>query len=65
MIETELFLSAQDNAVDNLDELKKLFPLKRFGLPQDVAHGVIFLLSEASSWITGTELKIDGGYTLQ
>lgn len=65
MIETELFHAAQDNAVEDLDDLKRLFPLKRFGVPIDVAHGVIFLLSDASSWITGTELKIDGGYTLQ
>lgn len=64
MIETELFHSSQDALSQNIDELKKLFPLKRFGKPEDVADGVIYLLSEASSWVTGTELKIDGGYTL-
>ena len=64
MVETELFHSAQDTLAQNIDELKKLFPLKRFGTPQDVADGIVYLLSDASSWVTGTELKIDGGYTL-
>ena len=46
-------------------ELKKdFFPLKRFGQPIDVAHAIIYFLSDASSWVTGAELKIDGGYTL-
>jgi NAD(P)-dependent dehydrogenase (short-subunit alcohol dehydrogenase family) len=64
MVETELFHSAQDALAQNIDELKKLFPMKRFGTTEDVANGIIYLLSEASSWVTGTELKIDGGYTL-
>jgi NAD(P)-dependent dehydrogenase (short-subunit alcohol dehydrogenase family) len=33
------------------------------GIPEDVANGCIFLLSDASKWITGTNLVIDGGYT--
>ena len=64
MVETELFHSAQDALTQDIEELKKLFPLKRFGTPEDVADGIIYLLSDASSWVTGTELKIDGGYTL-
>ena len=40
------------------------FPLKRFGKPTDVAYAIIYFLSDASSWVTGAELKIDGGYTL-
>jgi NAD(P)-dependent dehydrogenase (short-subunit alcohol dehydrogenase family) len=38
-------------------------PLGRVGKPQDVANGVLFLCSEAASYITGTELVIDGGIT--
>lgn len=34
-----------------------------FGEPEDVAHSCIFLLSDASKWITGTEITIDGGYS--
>lgn len=49
---------------ESLAEVAKSFPLKRFGDPQDMANGIIYLLSDASSFVTGTELVIDGGYTL-
>lgn len=39
------------------------YPLKRYGEPEDIAHGVAYLLSDASSWMTGTSLVIDGGIT--
>lgn len=44
--------------------LAEIHPLKRLGTPSDIANAVIFLLSDFSSWITGINLKIDGGYTL-
>lgn len=40
------------------------YPLKRYGEPEDVAYGIIYLLSDASSWVTGTSLVIDGGILL-
>ncbi|MBO4481909.1 MAG: SDR family oxidoreductase, partial [Bacteroidales bacterium] len=40
------------------------YPLKRLGTPEDIANGAIYLLSDASSWVTGTNLVIDGGYLL-
>lgn len=40
------------------------YPLKRYGTPEDIAYGCIYLLSDASSWVTGTNLVIDGGYLL-
>lgn len=40
------------------------YPLRRFAKPLDIANGIVFLLSEASSFVTGTALKIDGGMTL-
>ena len=36
--------------------------LRRLGLPEDVAYGVLYLASDESSWVTGTELIIDGGW---
>ena len=41
--------------------LSKLIPLKRVGKPTDIANSAIFLLSDESSFITGTELIVDGG----
>lgn len=41
------------------------YPLGRFGEPEDIAYAMIFLLSDASTWITGHSLVIDGGLTLK
>lgn len=41
------------------------YPLKRFGTPEDIANGAIYLLSDASSWVTGINLNVDGGLTLE
>ena len=49
---------------EEMEQKKSFFPLKRFGQPIDVAHAIIYFLSDASSWVTGADLKIDGGYTL-
>ena len=49
---------------EEMVEKQKYFPLKRFGQPKDIALPVVYLLSDASSWVTGISLKIDGGYTL-
>lgn len=40
------------------------YPLKRYGEPEEIAFGVIYLLSDASSWVTGHSLIIDGGLTI-
>jgi len=43
---------------------EKKYPLKRYGLPEEVAYAIIYLLSDASVWVTGSNLLIDGGFTL-
>jgi NAD(P)-dependent dehydrogenase (short-subunit alcohol dehydrogenase family) len=48
---------------NEIDKITNSYPLKRLGNPEDVAHGIIYLLSDASSWVTGTTLIIDGGFT--
>jgi NAD(P)-dependent dehydrogenase (short-subunit alcohol dehydrogenase family) len=58
-IASELFSEAEV-----LERRKVQYPLKRFGKPEDIAYGVIYLLSDASAWVTGTALLIDGGLTL-
>lgn len=52
-----------DNEVTQKEMLKR-YPLRRFGKPEDIANAAVFLLSDASSWITGINMKIDGGYSL-
>ena len=38
-------------------------PMGRFGKPEDIANGCLFLASDESNWMTGAELTIDGGMT--
>ncbi len=37
----------------------------RFGSPEEIAHGIVYLASDESSYVTGSELVIDGGMTAQ
>ncbi|MEI7503438.1 MAG: SDR family oxidoreductase [Paludibacter sp.] len=64
MIETDLLKSGSigDEEIEK-DQLK--YPLKRYGKPEEVAYAAVYLLSDATKWITGSSLLIDGGYTLQ
>lgn len=50
-------------STEDLELDKKRYPLKRYGEPREIALGIVYLLSDASSWTTGTSLTIDGGYT--
>ncbi|MBA4858518.1 SDR family oxidoreductase [Nocardia farcinica] len=45
-------------------ELAGTYPLKRLGVPEDIAGAVAFLLSDDAAWITGQLLVLDGGITL-
>ena len=47
---------------DEREEQVRLTPLRRIGKPLEVAYGVLFLASDEASFITGTELVIDGGF---
>jgi NAD(P)-dependent dehydrogenase (short-subunit alcohol dehydrogenase family) len=40
-------------------------PMGRYGEPDEVAYGVLYLASDEASWVTGSELVIDGGWTAQ
>lgn len=48
---------------EQLDEDRDKYPLKRYGQPIDIANGAVYLLSGASSWLTGQSIVIDGGLT--
>lgn len=49
---------------EQLAEDAKRYPLGRYGQPEDIANGAIYLLSDASSWLTGHDLVIDGGFSI-
>ncbi len=46
---------------EDLREDEKKYPLKRYGTPEDVANLAIYLLSDASSWMTNSKIKLTGG----
>ena len=63
MVETSLL---KDSEIDSelLEADKQKYPLKRYGNPEEVGYSAVYLLSDATKWMTGTSLLIDGGYTL-
>lgn len=63
MVETPLKEGKSAITEEQWEANRQLYPLKRFGKPEDIAYGIVYLLSDASSWVTGTELVIDGGIT--
>lgn len=64
MVNTQLI---QNGAISEEQQKKDMerYPLRRYGEPQDIAYGIIYLLSKASSWVTGISLTIDGGFMLK
>lgn len=63
MVETNI-VSGGEIAEEQLEIDRQKYPLKRYGKPEEVAYAVVYLLSGASGWVTGSNLLIDGGYTL-
>ena len=57
----------QDSITDptKLTERMERLPMGRFGTAEEVAFGVLYLASDESSFVTGSELVIDGGHTAQ
>lgn len=63
MFEGELQAWSKIQPGDNRKIFEAQHPIGRFGEPTDIANAVLFLASEESSWITGSALVVDGGYT--
>ncbi|WP_027450980.1 SDR family NAD(P)-dependent oxidoreductase [Xylanibacter brevis] len=63
MIDTHI-LDAGVVGADDLERERQKYPMKRFGKPEEVAWSIIYLLSDASSFTTGSTLVMDGGFTL-
>lgn len=64
MVETKLINSGTYTDDDKKNDLA-LYPLGRYGFPKDIAYAMVFLLSDASAWITGSEFIVDGGRSLK
>lgn len=63
MVNTKLIQGGAISEEQHKLDMEK-YPLKRYGEPEDIAFGIIYLLSDASSWVTGHSLIIDGGVTI-
>lgn len=63
MVETKLIESSTFSEEDRQNDIAK-YPLGRYGQPNEVAYGIVYLLSDASAWVTGASLVIDGGITI-
>ncbi len=63
-IETDMLLATRPDP-SALEAMMGRVPLGRFGRPEEIAYGVLYLASDESSFVTGSELVIDGGRTAQ
>lgn len=66
---TEMLMDGRTKKIlDDKPDLKRqwisLIPQGRMGNPQDLMGPVVFLLSDASGYVTGADLRVDGGYTV-
>ena len=55
-------VKAFENPESIIQETENRLPMKRLGLPKDIAQAALYLVSEKSSWITGTGFVVDGGF---
>lgn len=62
MVDTPLIHSGTITDEQHAKDIEN-YPLKRYGNPEDIAYGAVYLLSDAASWVTGHALVIDGGIT--
>lgn len=62
VIETPMVADLQESA-ETLAQINALTPMGRLGKPEEIANAILFLASDESSYITGAELAIDGGYS--
>lgn len=64
MVDTNI-MSSGTVTEEQLEADKQTYPLKRYGRPEEIAWAMVYLLSDASAWITGTNLVIDGGFSIK
>lgn len=62
-IQTPAWTAVREKDPDVFDRLSKWYPLKRVGVPEEIAAAALFLASDEASFVTGTNLVVDGGLT--
>ena len=65
MIDTPFIHKGTLSEEQLLEDQENNYPLGRYGKPEDIAYGIVYLLSDAASWVTGVSLQIDGGFTIR
>ena len=66
LVPTGILELANEKSGNNhlVDTMIDKYPLRRLGKPEDIGAGAVYLLSDASSWVTGQNLVIDGGISI-
>jgi 3alpha(or 20beta)-hydroxysteroid dehydrogenase len=62
-IDTDMNARQREKTPELIDRLIRGIPLQRIGTPQEIAHAIVYLASEESIYVTGSELVVDGGTT--
>jgi len=62
-IDTDMNARQREKTPELIDRLIRGIPLQRIGTPQEVAHAILYLACEESTYLTGSELVVDGGAT--
>jgi NAD(P)-dependent dehydrogenase (short-subunit alcohol dehydrogenase family) len=66
MVHTPMAYVDRPNFEEVVDDIvERFYPLKRVGLPEDVAYAALYLASDEASWITGQNLVVDGGFSIK
>ncbi len=65
LIQTEMFDRTVQTNTELMEYFKTTLPMGRIGTPQEVVNAVLWLCSDASSFVTGHSLTVDGGYIAQ
>jgi NAD(P)-dependent dehydrogenase (short-subunit alcohol dehydrogenase family) len=65
LIQTEMLDRTVETNTELMEYFKTTLPMGRIGTPQEVVNAVLWLCSDAASFVTGQSLTVDGGYTAQ
>lgn len=61
MVKTPLISGVGNITEEQFQKDEELYPLQRYGYPEEIAYACVYFLSDASAWVTGTNFIIDGG----